>query len=59
MLALLGAVIDHAPADSLIVVEADQRFDFSQLPGSVRASRRDPGWDVREYPPAVVGVWRT
>jgi 16S rRNA (guanine(966)-N(2))-methyltransferase RsmD len=59
MLVLLGAVIERAPAGSVILVEADERFDFAQLPGSVRASRHDDGWDVREYPPAVVGVWRT
>ena len=27
--------------------------------GGVRADRHSPGWDVREYAPAVVGVWRS
>lgn len=50
MLGLIGAVVDAAPAESLIVVEADERLDFDCLPGE--------GWDVRTYPPAVVGVLR-
>ncbi|MGL4511831.1 MAG: RsmD family RNA methyltransferase [Lacipirellulaceae bacterium] len=59
MLALVEGVLEHAPPDSLLVVEADQRFDFALLPGNVRETRHDTGWDVREYHPAVVGVWRT
>ena len=51
MLDLVGAVLDHAPAESIIVVEADERFDFALLPGET--------WDVRAYPPAVVGILRT
>lgn len=50
MLELLGSLIAAAPASSEFVVEADQRFDFQQLP--------DPAqWDVRSYPPAVVGIY--
>ncbi|MEQ8848092.1 RsmD family RNA methyltransferase [Botrimarina sp.] len=59
MLTLVGALIDHAPPGSIVVVEADERFDFERLPGRVKQSRHDDGWDVRPYPPAVVGVWRT
>ena len=58
MLELIGAVLDHAPAESIMVVEADERFDFELLPGNVAIERHDEGWDVRTYPPAVVGVWR-
>lgn len=58
MLALIGALIDRAPGGSLVVVEADERFDFDLLPGPVKQHRGDLGWDVRPYPPAVVGVWR-
>jgi 16S rRNA (guanine966-N2)-methyltransferase len=47
MLELITGVMEHAPADSIVVVEADERFDF-ELPGE---------WDVRTYSPAVVGVW--
>jgi 16S rRNA (guanine966-N2)-methyltransferase len=50
MLELLGGLIAAAPGASAFVVEADQRFDFRQLP--------DPAqWDVRTYPPAVVGIY--
>ena len=48
MLELITAVMEHAPSDSLVVVESDERFDFELLPGE---------WDVRTYAPAVVGVW--
>ena len=58
MLGLIQSVKDSLPAGSLMVVEADARFDFDQLEGGVRADRHSDGWDVREYSPAVVGVWR-
>lgn len=46
---LLGRLITAAPAESIFVVEADKRFDFGTLP--------DPqNWDIREYPPARVGL---
>ena len=51
MLGLIHALIDRAQADSIFVVESDKRFDFTGLP-------RPDEWDVRRYPPAVVGVWR-
>ena len=59
MLALMAAVMEHAPEGSIMVVEADERFDFSLLPGKVAADRREEGWNVRSYPPAVIGIWRT
>lgn len=59
MLTLISAIIDRCPADSVVLVEADERFDFASLPGGVRTEKRGPGWDVRTYSPAVVGVWRT
>jgi 16S rRNA (guanine966-N2)-methyltransferase len=58
MLELIGAVLDRAPEGSIMIVEADERFDFELLPGNVAAERHDEGWDVRTYSPAVVGVWR-
>ncbi len=58
MLALITRMIDLAPPESTLVVEADERFDFSLLPGGVIEERGDTGWDVRTYRPAVVGVWR-
>jgi len=50
MLRLLGGLLTAAPAASVFVVESDDRFDFALLSG--------PGsWDVRSYPPAVIGVY--
>jgi 16S rRNA (guanine966-N2)-methyltransferase len=49
MLALIDQLLKHAPSGSVFVVEADERFDFGQLPSADR-------WDVRGYPPAVVGI---
>jgi len=49
LLELIRQTIEYAPAESLVVVEADQRFDFTLLPGD---------WDVRSYLPAVVGIYR-
>lgn len=57
MLALIQALIEHAPAGSIFLVEADERFDFNLLPGGVKENRKAQGWDVRTYLPAVVGVW--
>jgi 16S rRNA (guanine966-N2)-methyltransferase len=49
MLALIAGLVRAAPAESIFVVEADERFDFQTLP--------EPStWDVRSYPPAVVGI---
>jgi 16S rRNA (guanine966-N2)-methyltransferase len=50
ILALVGRLMEAAPAESMFAVEADRRFDFRQLPSAEE-------WDVRGYPPAVVGVW--
>lgn len=41
-----------APAGSLLVVETNEGFPFGILPGGDR-------WDVRPYPPAVVGILAT
>lgn len=51
MLALIEQLLHHAPPGSLFAVEADERFDFAQLPQADQ-------WDVRAYPPAVVGIFR-
>lgn len=59
MLELIGVLLEHAQPGSIFLVEADERFDFERLPGGVRKEKRGAGWDVRTYPPAVVGVWRT
>jgi 16S rRNA (guanine966-N2)-methyltransferase len=51
MLETIAGLIELAPAGSVFAVEADERFDFQTLP--------DPqAWDVRSYPPAVMGIYR-
>lgn len=57
MLELIGKICELAPADSIVVVEAEQPFDFELL--RQISSHGDGGepWDVRTYAPAVVGVW--
>jgi 16S rRNA (guanine966-N2)-methyltransferase len=49
MLALIERFQAIAPPDSALVVEADDRFDFELLP-------QPQAWDVRTYPPAIVGI---
>ncbi len=49
MLSLVQTVLDRAQAGGALVVEADERFDFGRLPQADR-------WDIRLYPPAVVGI---
>ena len=51
MMELLLGLIGAAPSESVFIVEADERFDFTTLPDS-------QAWDVRPYPPAVVGIFR-
>jgi 16S rRNA (guanine966-N2)-methyltransferase len=51
MLELLGSLAQAAPAESVFVVESDERFDFGSL-------FEPAAWDVRAYPPAIVGIYR-
>jgi 16S rRNA (guanine(966)-N(2))-methyltransferase RsmD len=61
MLDLITRLKQHAPAGSVVVVEADERFDFDILRAEARetpaATADDSPWRVRAYPPAVVGIW--
>ncbi|MGD9633781.1 MAG: RsmD family RNA methyltransferase [Pirellulales bacterium] len=50
---LIQRVADAAPPGSTLVIESDERFDFELLAGGDLTK-----WDVREYPPARVGIWR-
>jgi 16S rRNA (guanine966-N2)-methyltransferase len=52
MLALISRWIEVSPEGSQIVVEADERFDFQSLPQPEK-------WDVRNYPPAVIGIYES
>ena len=49
LMALIGSLIELAPAESIFVVESDQRFDPTQLPDHA-------SWDVRQYVPAQIAV---
>jgi len=51
MRALIAHCLTEAPPGSRIMVESDARFDTSDLPDAER-------WDVREYPPAVIAIYR-
>jgi 16S rRNA (guanine966-N2)-methyltransferase len=50
MAALIARLMAAAPAESGFVVESDERFDFGQLP-------EPAAWDIRRYPPALVGFY--
>jgi 16S rRNA (guanine966-N2)-methyltransferase len=53
MLELIARIEQAAPPASTLVIESDQRFDFAGLIGENKSA-----WDVRDYPPARVGIWR-
>ena len=48
---MIEQFVEMAPEGSILVVEADERFALTNLP-------RAADWDVRKYPPAVVGLLR-
>ena len=50
MLELLNGLIESAPTGSIFVVESDRRFDFGRF-------AQPESWEVRSYPPAVVGIF--
>jgi 16S rRNA (guanine966-N2)-methyltransferase len=52
MLRLINGLIAAAPAESIFVVESDERFDPALLPGGGDV------WDVRDYPPARIAIRR-
>jgi 16S rRNA (guanine966-N2)-methyltransferase len=57
MLDLIGRIQSHAPAGSILVVEANETFDFASVRGLDHGGV-DTAWDIRTYAPAVVGLWR-
>jgi 16S rRNA (guanine966-N2)-methyltransferase len=58
MLELIQRIQQLAPPGSILIVEAEEPFDFELLrAGNPPVSSADM-WDVRAYSPAVVGVWR-
>lgn len=54
---LVARVRQHAPHDSLLIVEAEEPFDFNALKDSSDESHVADDWDIRTYAPAIVGIW--
>jgi 16S rRNA (guanine(966)-N(2))-methyltransferase RsmD len=50
MLQLLDRLIAISPPGSVFAVEFDNRFNFRELPAADQ-------WDIRPYPPAILGIW--
>ena len=50
MLEMLIRLFELVPADSIFVIEADERFDLTQLPIVPEPHR------IRSYPPAVIAI---
>ncbi len=57
ILELIQRIQQHAPASTILIVEADEAFDFELL-RDADADAEATRWDVRTYAPAVVGLWR-
>lgn len=57
MLDLITRVRRFAPPDSLLVVEAEEPFNFDVLRQTADSDQNDEGWDIRTYLPAIVGIW--
>jgi 16S rRNA (guanine966-N2)-methyltransferase len=55
MLDLIGRIQESAPPGSILIVEADEQFDFDML---IRDQTSRASWDRRVYSPAIVGIWR-
>lgn len=54
---LIEQIRRHAPASSVLVVEAETGFNFDALDREGAIGAHDK-WAVRSYAPAVVGIWR-
>jgi 16S rRNA (guanine966-N2)-methyltransferase len=59
MFDLIRRIQEHAPADSLLIVEAEEPFDFDVIRNAQTDIGNAGDWDVRVYHPAVVGIWQT
>lgn len=55
---LIHRIQEFAPAGSILIVEAEDGFDFELLRGGGASTANRGTWDVRAYAPAVIGVWR-
>lgn len=57
MLELIRKIEEYSPAESVLVVEAEEPFDFDTFDRDVGPGVRGT-WNVRSYLPAVIGIWR-
>jgi 16S rRNA (guanine966-N2)-methyltransferase len=57
MLDLIGRIQSHAPAGSILIIEAEEPFDMSVFQRDDTAGG-SPSWDFRAYSPAIIGIWR-
>ena len=57
MLDLINRIRTHSPVGTILLVEAEDPFDFDLLRGDPSGEEYQ-AWDVRSYAPAVVGVRR-
>jgi 16S rRNA (guanine966-N2)-methyltransferase len=55
MIELIGRIQEYAPPGSIVIVEADEQFEFDVLRSN---SPREGEWNFRTYSPAVIGIWR-
>ncbi|HEX2474936.1 MAG TPA: RsmD family RNA methyltransferase [Lacipirellulaceae bacterium] len=55
MIELIGRIQQYAPPGSILIVEADEHFDFDSL---LKDQMSMASWDRRVYSPALVGIWR-
>jgi 16S rRNA (guanine966-N2)-methyltransferase len=56
MLDLISRIQEHRPPASIVIVEANEQFDFGLLREN---GPSDANWNLRAYPPAAIGIWRT
>jgi 16S rRNA (guanine966-N2)-methyltransferase len=57
MIELIERIQSSTPDGSIVVVEADESFDFGRLLRT-DGSDKEGAWDIRRYAPARVGLWR-
>ena len=53
---LIRRIQEHAPAGSILIVEAEAPFDMGVFHSDENSDLRK--WDVRAYSPAIIGIWR-
>jgi 16S rRNA (guanine966-N2)-methyltransferase len=54
---LVQRIQQHAPSSSILIVEAEEPFDFQALCES-GVTQSPLQWNIRAYRPAIIGLWR-